>query len=282
MTSQRVLLTRKRFKAAISKLNRRLAKPSGWSLLEMISSIVQVLAIVLGGGWVLFTYLDFQKRNNELAYATARITKELSQQTLQRSREGRLDVAMDSSIARSFRFEDGTFLYRYHVLLKVKNISESAVFIPAVVAEFFIGTMPKDGLKPNEALYVNLPTQWQHEAVPGSISWTRGGVYAQSKIESPIDEQVKKDIQAFPPLAVDFASNLPSGTSNEIGLTFLIRSRPDAVAGAVITFWVRTADGSPDLQIYTNTELLSEAEDVPALKKNSSDSKDADRGAMTK
>jgi hypothetical protein len=303
MNFQQFPLTRRQFKAAISQLNRsRLAKPSTGSALENISKLLQVVAIFIGGAWVLIDYLEFKKSNNELILAqgrlvvtTAQITQNLSKLKLERSVEGRLEVAVDSSVVRSVRFEDGTFLNRYYVWLKAKNIYESTVFIPAIVAEFFIGTMPKDELKPNEALYINLPNQWQEKAVPekaitDKISWTRGGVYAQSQIESPIDDEIKNDIQAFPPLAVDFAGTLRSGATTDIGLHFLIRSRPDAVAGAVITLWDRTANSShnrtasssSDRQIYTNIELLSEAEDARSLKKDTSDSKDPDREAKPK
>jgi hypothetical protein len=253
-------------------------------VLDNISKLLQVLVIIVGGGWVLLNYLEFQKSNNELTLATARITRDLNQRTLQRSTEGRLEVVIEGSVVRSVRLEDGTFLYRYHVWLKAKNISDSTVFIPAVVAEFFIGTMPKDELKPNEALYINLPTQWTLKAAPGKISWTKQGAYAQSQMDSPIDDQVKKDIEAFLPLAADFGGPIRSGAMTDVGLTFLIRSRPDAVVGAVITYWDwdRTESSSPEPHIYTDTVLLSEAEDAAALKKDTSDSKDRDRVAVPK
>jgi hypothetical protein len=291
MTFQQFPLTRRQFKAAISQLNRsRLAKPSTGSALENISKLLQVVAIFVGGAWVLMDYLEFKKSNNELmlqqgrlAVTTAQITLDLNKLKLERSTEGRMEVAIDGSVVRSVRLEDGTFLHRYHVSLEAKNISESTVFIPAIVVEFFIGTMPKDELKPNEALYINPPNGWLDEAVPGRISWTREGVYAHSQIESPIDDEVEKNIQAFPPLgAAGFAGNVQSGATTQIGLSFLIRSRPDAVAGAVITFWDRTANSSHYKQVHTNYELLSEAEDALALKKDTSDSKDPDRGAKPK
>jgi hypothetical protein len=293
MSIQRFLLTRGQLNAAISSLSRSLArslaKPS--KRLESIAQITQIVALVAGGAWVLWIYFTFNKSNNELinqqallANKTAEITQDLNKVALQRSKESRLDVAMESSVVRVVHFDDGTFLHRYWVSLKAKNITDSTVLIPAIVGEFFIGTMPKDELKQNEALYINLPTQWQQEAVPGGITWTNRGRYARSQIDSPLDDKVKKDIEAFLPLAVDFGGSIRSGETTDIGLTFLIRSRPDAVAGAVMTYWDwdGTAGSSPNRHIYTNIELLLEAEDAPALKKDTLDSKDAGRGAKPK
>lgn len=289
MSIQRFLLSRGQFNAAIFRLSRSLAKPS--TRLESIARITQIVALVVGGAWVLWIYFTFNKSNNELiiqqaqlANKTAEITHDINKVALQRSKESRLEAAIESSIVRVVHFDDGTFLHRYYVSLKAKNITDSTVFIPAIVGEFFIGTMPKDELKQNETLYINLPTQWQQEAVLGRITWTERGKYARSQIDSPLDDKVKKDIQAFLPLAVDFVGSIRSGETTDIGLTFLIRSRPDAVAGAVITYWDwdGTAEGSPNRHIYTNIELLLEAEDTPALRKDTSDSKDSDRGAKPK
>jgi hypothetical protein len=291
MTSQRFPL--RQIEAAISRLGRRLDKPSAGAMLASISSLVQVLAVVFGGAFVLLKYFSFEQKSGELtlqqgqlaivqgqlAARTAEITLVLNKLQLERATEDRSEAVMDSSAVRlkSARFDDGTFLHRYYVSLKVKNISDSTVFIPAIVAEFFIGTMPKDELEPNKALHINLPTQWLEDPVPGGITWAKEGRYAHSQIESPVDYKVKEVIQGFDPLAVDFGGSIRSGATTDIGLTFLIRSRPDTIAGAVITYWDRTATSSPRSHIYTNIELLSEAEDAPALKTDASVSKGADR-----
>jgi hypothetical protein len=56
------------------------------------------------------------------------------------SNEGRLDVTTESSVVRAARFPDQTFLYRFQISVRVKNISKATVVIPAMVVEFFIGT----------------------------------------------------------------------------------------------------------------------------------------------
>ena len=219
---------------------------------------------MVGAAWVLWLCFEFNQINNQLIIQQGLITRELSTLTIQRTRVGRLEVEIDSSVVRAVRFGDGTFLHRYYVSLKAKNISEETVIIPAIVAEFFIGTMPKDELKPSETLHINLPAQWKEKEAPGKISWAKEGQYAHSQPEFPIiDEELKKEIQTFTPLAVDFGGSIRSGETTDIGLTFLIRSRPDAVAGAVITYWDRTAaDSSLNSHIFTNIELLLEAEET--------------------
>jgi hypothetical protein len=51
----------------LSNLSRHLAKPSTVRMLESISSLVQVIAIVGGACWALWLYFDFQKVDSELS-----------------------------------------------------------------------------------------------------------------------------------------------------------------------------------------------------------------------
>jgi hypothetical protein len=268
-------------KAKIFRISRsRLAKPSTGSALENISKLLQILAIVIGGAWVLKDYYEFKKANNEfvnrqaeLAIATGKLTEALDTLKLEHSKEGRIDSDMGASVTRSTRFDDGTFLYRYYVWLKVKNISDTRISIPAVVVEHFLGTASKDELKPNEALYVNLPPQWQQQEkdVTGSISWTRKGAYMESKIENRSDQDLVEQIPPFPKMAIDFAGSLPSGTFTDIGVSFLLRARPDAIAGAVITIWARGRDDFPLPVVFSHHDFLSDAEDASAQKKSASE-----------
>ena len=112
MAFQRFPLARKQFKAAISRANRsRLGSASSGAALENLSKLLQVVAIFVGGAWVLMDYLEFKRSNNELllqqgrlAVTTARINEDLNKLKLARSTEGRLEVAMESSVVRSARF----------------------------------------------------------------------------------------------------------------------------------------------------------------------------------
>jgi hypothetical protein len=261
---------------SISRLIRRHDKPSTDSTLENTLKLLQVLAIILSGGWVLRDYVEFKRVNDELTLKQQKLAYDLSTQD-------RLDAVIDSKIVRLHRFGDGTFLHRYYVSLTLKNITSIPVYVPAIVAQSFIGTLQNEP-KLNEALYVNLPGD---DAVPGKISWTPEGVYSHSRQrKSPEDDGI--EIPDSIRLAADFGGGIRPGESTSIGLTFLIRSRPNAVAAAVIRYWDRADDDSDEpkeadrqrskstVHIHTNTELLWEAEDSPALKREVSVVKDSD------
>ena len=104
MAFHRFPLTRKQFKAAISRANRsRLGSSSTGAALENLSKLLQVVAIFVGGAWVLLDYLEFKRSNNELllqqgqlAVTTARINEDLNKLKLAHSTEGRLEVSMES------------------------------------------------------------------------------------------------------------------------------------------------------------------------------------------
>jgi hypothetical protein len=149
-------------RAVRSRLNRSSlgSTPTG-SFLENTSKLLQILAIVAGGVWVLKDYSEFKKQNNELTNEQIRLTiktaeltqssidlnNQLNQLKLVRSTQGRLDVTSDSSVDRTTKFTDGTFLYRFKTGLVAKNISDSKLHLPAMVIEIFLGTIPDDSIK---------------------------------------------------------------------------------------------------------------------------------------
>jgi hypothetical protein len=119
--AEQIRLTRREVGAALSRLNRsRLGRASTGSLLGNISSLLQVLAIVAGGVWVMIDYFDFKSTNNtltnkqlELANQTAQLTQssiainnQLTQLKLYHAVEGRLEMTSNSSIVRSKKFAD--------------------------------------------------------------------------------------------------------------------------------------------------------------------------------
>ena len=76
-------LTRGELAAIISRLDRsRAGGAATGSFLENLSKLLQVLAIVGGGAWVLLDYFEFKKTNNELTNKQLELalkTAELSQ-----------------------------------------------------------------------------------------------------------------------------------------------------------------------------------------------------------
>lgn len=65
--NNRFTLTRRQLAAIISRLNRsRAGQASAGTFLENMSKLLQVLAIVVAGVWVLIDYFEFKNRNNEL------------------------------------------------------------------------------------------------------------------------------------------------------------------------------------------------------------------------
>ena len=54
-------------------------------------------------------------------------------------------------------------------------------------------------------------------------------------------------------------------------MSFIVRSRPDAVVASVVTFWDRTGNSEHHMMVFKNFELLSEAQEVASLKERPSD-----------
>jgi hypothetical protein len=279
--SERFTLTRRQLGALISRLDRsRAGRASTGSFLENLSKLLQVLAIVVGGAWVLIDYFEFKNTNNqltntqlELANKTAELNQtsmilnnQFSQLKLASATEGRLETATESSVLRSAKFTDGTFLYQFKCGLRIKNISDSKVVLPAMVIEFFIGTSPVAGLKTGQAFLTNVPSSWLDKAIPGSIEWSRLTANVQ-RIPYKFDEEVEKRITEFPRTVGGLVGEIPPGGLRHWNADFVLRARPENMAGAVITFWARGEKepfGRP--YTYTRIKMLSDAEDAPSLR----------------
>jgi hypothetical protein len=271
--TQRFTITHRQLGAIISRLNRSLAgKASTGSFLENMSKLLQVLAIVVGGAWVLIDYFEFKKTNNKLTNATAELTQssiilnnQLNEIKISRTKEGRLDVITESHVVRYAILEDHTSLYRFQMSLRARNVSDGAVFIPAMVIEFFIGTNTVGDLKPGQAFLINQPSSWLDKAPPGGIEWSRLTAVVQ-KDPPQIDDELAKVIADFTPIAGGFVGVLLRGGSSHWNADFALRARPENMAGAVITFWERGENDQFVSSVQSRTELLSEAEDASSLK----------------
>jgi hypothetical protein len=287
--NERFALTRRQLATIILRLNRsRAGTASTGTFLENMSKLLQVLAIVVGGAWVLNDYFEFKKTNNSLANSQLRLAIKTAELALMRTIEERLDVASESSVVRFARFPDQTFLYRFQFSVDAKNISNATVVIPAMVIEFFMGTKVIGNLKPGQAFLINQPSSWLDKAPPGGIKWSRltAGVQQSPEIEAEIAKQIAQ-IGDFTPIAGQFVGVIRAGGSSHWNADFVLRAHPEDMAGAVVTFWERGDSRdqliyTPDL-IYTvpdltythshglsythsRTELLSEAEDALSLK----------------
>jgi hypothetical protein len=278
--ANRLMVTRRQLSATISRLNRsRAGQASTGSFLENMSKLLQILAIVVGGAWVLTDYFEFSKSNKsltnrqaELAITTATLTQsglelnnKLADINVSRTTEGRLDVYSDSSVVQSAIFPDKTALYRFQVSVNAKNMSDGNVLIPAIVIEFFLGTNTIKDLKPGQAFLINQPGSWLDEVPPGSISWSRLTAVVQ-KDPPHIDGDLAKIIADFTPIAGGFVGVLPRGGSTHWNADFVVRARPEDMAAAVITFWERGENYQIGKFVHTRTELLSEAEDASSPK----------------
>lgn len=234
---------------------------------------------MVGGAWVLIDYFEFKKTNNELtnrqlelALKTAELNQssiklndQLNQLKLTRTVQGRLEVGGDSSIVRSAKFADGTFLYRLDITLTIKNISDSNVSVPAVVTEVFIGRTPVAALNSGQALHVNVPSSWLRTPTSGSVEWSRVIDFVQ-RVPDQIDEEIGKQIANFSLTAGGLIGEIRSGERANWTGTFVLKARSEDMAGAVATFWTQSEDGPRGPYTYTYHEILSEAGDAQSLK----------------
>jgi hypothetical protein len=263
--------------AANFRLNRFASSATG-SFLENISKLLQILAIVVGAGWVLKEYREFTDLNHQLVnqqLQTAQKTAELTQSSLDLSNklnqlrlvqtgQGRLEITSESSAVQARKFDDGTYLYRYQASILAKNVSDGAVTIPAMVIEFFVGTMPTEAdIQAGKGFLVNQPSSWLDArnvmiTATGGVEWKRIGVFAQ---QIPgITDEFAKVIRQFPLMSGGFVGNIGLGEAHHWNTDFVLRARPEDLAGSVITFW--TIDQNEEVRRFTHTrtELLSEAQ----------------------
>jgi hypothetical protein len=277
---------RRRFAALVGRLNRsRAGSASLGSFLENAAKLLQVIAIVVGAAWVLIDYFEFKNENNrlnnaqlKLANQTAELNKtnidltnRLNTFKLTHSTQGRFDASADSTVVRVVGYADGTFLYRFQIQVDIKNLSDANVSIPALVVEFFIGTYSVELLKRDEAFLINLPSPSRSNGVPGSVKWTRIRGYL---IQAPATDKATEEVQKLlppdlVPTAGGFVGDLGGGMSAHWNADFVLRARPESVAGAVLTFWAKGENESFAESVQTRTELLSEAQDAPALRTQS-------------
>jgi hypothetical protein len=277
----------RKLRSVLSRLDRsRTGQASTGSFLENMSKLLSVLAIVVGGGWVLLDYFDFGKRNKELSNAQielanaqtqlsiqvtaltqlgTEINNKLNEVKLQHISQKRLDSDSESSVVRAETFEDGTALYRFQFNITVKNISETNILIPALVIEFFLGkTDIVKNLSSDKAFLVNQPTSFMASPLPGSIQWSRLLVNAMRL--DRVDDKIAREIEKFTPMSGGFCGELRPGESSHWNADFVIRARPEDMVGAVATYWAKGEGESYFLDTQTRTELLSEAEDTAPLK----------------
>jgi hypothetical protein len=240
---------------------------------------LQVIAIVVGGVWVLVDYFEFKNKNNELINTQLKLSNESAQLTqssiainnqlnqikLAHSGQKRLESTGESSVVLASKFEDGTALYRFQFRVFVKNISESNVLIPALVVEFFLGTTTTiKNLQPQTAFLINQPSSWIAATVPGRIDWSKISVNAMRL--DRIDGEIANKIKDFPRMSGGFCGELRSGESANWNADFVLRAHPEDIAGAVATYWARGEGDEYFVDTQTRTELLSEAEDTLSLK----------------
>jgi hypothetical protein len=269
----------------MASLNRsRFGTASTGAFLENISKLLQILAVVVGAIWILKDYWEFKRENNELvntqlklANDTAQLTQsslflnnQLSNLKLERSTQGYVSGTTESSVVRSTKFDDGTFLYRFQVGLTVKNISESTLTVHAAVIEIFLGTLQANDLQAGKVNILNLPysrLQGGEDGPPGGIKWTQVETYIQRPLQ--IDDRVTQLIRPdFVPIPGGLPGGMGPSESHDWNGEFILRAHPTDFVASIITFWITDEKNELRDFNYTRSESLSEAQDSSALKTN--------------
>jgi hypothetical protein len=297
----RFTITRRQLSAMISRLNRsRAGSPETGSFLENTSKLLQILAVVVGGAWVLNDYLEFKHKNNELTNkqlelsnetakltrANMELTNEISKVTLTNSTEGRVAATTDSSVFRIKQFPDQTALYKFHFAIHVKNLSKTDIAIPAVVAEVFLGKEVSDNIEPNKGFFVNEPLSSNSELMPTcdtihdctkqlkqlesqAIDWSRLTVVVQEGPAGTDDEDhdhIFKSLKRFPHEPGYFVGVLTPGRSADWVADYVLRAHSEDATAVVFTYWTRTQHDPLKYSVLSQYELLSEAKDAPSIK----------------
>jgi len=287
---QRAKFFRREIGAFIGRLNRSHAGSSKTgSFLENAAKLMQILAIVIGGAWVLNDYFEFKKVNNkltntqlQLATQAAAVTQtsielnnQLSEFKLANTTMSRLEVVPDSSVVRSTKLGDGSFIYRFTFSISVKNVSDAPIVLPAMVLEFFVGSSPSKNLTPGQAFIINPPISWQSQPTPstnpGFVTWTRRLQYANKLPD--VDKALEDQIPAYDSTSPILLGEIRSGEAAGFQVNFVFRAQPKDAAGAVLTFWAGGQNERPSIFTETRTELLSEAEDARSLSMNDKQNK---------
>ncbi len=288
-----VRIMHRQVKGIAKQLNRsRLGSPAAGSVLDNLSKLIQVLAIVIGGVWILNDYWEFKKQNNELtiqqqqlAIRTAELTQssdqidnKLNELKLSRTVEGRLAVTSSSSVMRSSRFEDNTSLYRFNVSLQGKNVSDSNINIPAMVIEFFVGAIPSGKLTSGKAYLINEPNSFQDSQTTGTVKWTK--VADAVHRVANIDGELQKIIKDFPVVNGGLIGTIAPSEESDWASNFVFRARHGDIAAAVITFWTKDEKRNIRSFVETRLELLSEAIDTADNRDPSSTRQNATSGSQ--
>jgi len=251
--------------------------------LENLSKLLQVLAIVVGGAWVLMDYFEFQKENKKLTLEQGKLANtttalnqksielnnKLSEININRKIAQIIDVTSESSTVRLEKHNNEQNVYRFDFTVRAKDISDSmTLFIPALVVEFFLGEIPTKSLMTSgTGFLLNAPQSWQTKSIIGDVHWLRLGAYVQRDPRVTDDKLKKLQIpREFHDMAGDFVGTLNPGQTNDWVTTFALMSSDNNMVGAVATFWVENEEGDDsNRQIHTRMAPLSDAEDAPSL-----------------
>jgi len=282
-----LIIRRRELAKIIDKLDKTsFGEASTGSFLANLSSLFQVIALVVGGGWVLMEYLSFKKLNNDLTNQqtavaiqlaslqaiSTNLNNELSRIKLDAARKGTFEVKSETSVTRYQKLETEG-LYRFFDRLVLKNASQIDLTIHAWVVELFIGTRPKGPLSAGGAIVVNQPrstfakkpqSYGNKEQVPASdsIEWRPVASKVQVREQAHLD--VIRDVSGIDAITGDSTGLLRPGETTEWGVTFLLRASPDDLVGAVMTVFYLVQDNeTPAKWPDTRYELLSDAEDAP-------------------
>ena len=256
----------------IKKMASALRRPSGptWSV-DRILQVIQVLAVVIGGCWVLFQFLVFERESLALANQAKSLSNDLARLTLELQRAhaslrteelkhsvelGRLQALRASQSVRysdrqSFKtvttlgakkvqdLVEDMVLYEVEYSLKIENLSEKPLEVSAWVLDCDLAHLPQIGAQPASMLPVSRlghPADRWHPlsgADPEGLSWKRVGTYSAifSEAQGKISEPWDDVVRKTNPIGGAFVGPIGPGASLSYCETFLVRASEGTYMG---------------------------------------------------
>jgi hypothetical protein len=263
--------------AQIKELAAAFKRPAGptWST-DRILQLVQALAIILGGCWVVFQFLAFEReslvaegerqalRTQELKHSVElkHLEAQRTAQGVQYANRQGFKSVTDLQAKLIEHSVDGMNLYEVSYALEIENISGKVFEISAWVLDYHLGELPaslaRSNSKPDVARLGHPASRWSPgSADPDGLAWRLVGTYsailplATGQITDPWESVIE---QADPVRGGVFVGYVNPGESQSYDETFLVRAKKG-------TYMVMTANLCFD-RAATDTGLYARGDSV--------------------
>jgi hypothetical protein len=270
----------------LSQLLENLKAPAASKLdLKDLASLIQVLALVVGGAWALYEFLTFRSEQNrltldqqrfavqqqglstrmaELSLSLQKRQEELAGLQLGKAHESRyrLDTGARALLIQHRKDSDEVWI---EYTFKITNISDQEFRVTYSVLEVFRGKLAVRLTNEAPIIPVNPPPNLYVAPEPGGVRWQRihGEAHAYDKVPDRALGILKsagyKPIQGGGGTFV-----LKAGESSRFQEDFVIRATPDALIGFVIN-WGMDFGYEWNARSYGLRELLSQPQSQRAL-----------------